>query len=243
VTFLRPGEYQQLRADGRCVECRGQMLPEWPQTARCPDCVERLKPTITRYTSSRKGRAAKRRYYQTDEAIAARRRWVRARDLKRKASGLCKDCGKPALDDSVYCDKHRELHRASSRDYIRRKRAAEAEGRPMVKKPKGSRTRSPRLPTIRFRRRKSEPVHRMPSADPVGDYRLGDLSLSKAAVRYVELHNGITMHEVGDGFGADARERNAITSALRRAAASGRLTVEGSGTDRIFYPIRARRAA
>ena len=36
---------------------------------------------------------------------------------QRKAAGLCVRCGKEAVENSTFCEKHREMHRASNNLY------------------------------------------------------------------------------------------------------------------------------
>jgi hypothetical protein len=82
------------------------------------------------------------------------------------------------------------------------------------------------------------------SATPIDDWRMGDLPLSAAAIRYVELCNGITTQDVGDAFAANPHERDSIQQGIRLGIRTGRLRVEGTGPERLLFPVRfARRRA
>lgn len=80
------------------------------------------------------------------------------------------------------------------------------------------------------------------SADPTYDWRNGDVSITEAAIRMAELHNGITTHDIGDAMGLEHEERQAISTGLRRGIARGRVRVAGDGMHRVFYPNRRRAA-
>lgn len=45
-------------------------------------------------------------------------RWQR----RMREQGRCPDCGNPATEDSVYCERHREIRRARSRSRYRERR-------------------------------------------------------------------------------------------------------------------------
>ncbi len=77
---------------------------------------------------------------------------------------------------------------------------------------------------------------------PIADWRLGELSLREAAVRFVELCNGVDAATVCEEFGADTREGQTIRAALNGAAKSEERIVKHDGA---FYPARraSRRAA
>lgn len=240
--------YWALRADGRCVTCAGKILLEWPQTARCPDCTESRKPAVKRYVHSAKYKRAKRRYRKRAEVRDRTRAHVRARDLAAKIAGRCKDCRAPCLPDSTYCQRHRDMHRAANRDYWRRKRESVKTGRPFRRKRMGPagrvKTGRPALASVSSiaaerRKREVSPA----STTPRDDLRAGDITIVHAAFRIVEMHNGITAREVGDALDASPRERNAISTALRRLARQGKIRVEGVGPERLFSPIRQRKAA
>lgn len=240
--------YRLLRAENRCVTCTGKMLPEWPQTSRCPDCTESRKPAVKRYVHSAKYKRVKRRYRKRADVRERTREKVRARDLAAKVAGRCKDCRAPCLPDSSYCLRHREVHRAANRDYWRRKRESMKTGRPLRRKrigPAGRvKTGRPALASVSAialerRRREVSPA----STTPRDDLRAGDITIVHAAFRIIEMCNGITARDVGDALDADPRERNAISTALRRLARQGKIRVEGVGPERLFSPIRQRKAA
>lgn len=54
-------------------------------------------------------------------------KWVsrpRIYQLRRNTEGCCSECGQPnGKGDAVFCDAHREAHRASCRKYSRKKAA------------------------------------------------------------------------------------------------------------------------
>ena len=78
--------------------------------------------------------------------------------------------------------------------------------------------------------------------DPVDEYRQGRISLAAAAVKLATQHNGIQAEAVGDLLHASALERNAISTALRRAIRAGSLREEGEGMEREFYPASRKTA-
>lgn len=222
--------YRQRVADHQCPRC-GIQLTDDDDFTYCRDC----RQAYGDYRSSPRGRRAIRRYQSTTKRKEATARRLREMRELKKIAGECRDCPRRALDDSAYCLEHRDLHRASTRDYMRRVAQAKREGLfPLQRRALG--------PFSEKKRAARTQAMRPPSIDPVHDYRLGDISLGLAAVRYVELHNGVTARDVGDAFGADARERTAIVSALYRARKEGRLRVErdrfAAAFEQIFYPVR-----
>lgn len=80
----------------------------------------------------------------------------------------------------------------------------------------------------------------VPSMDPVDDYHSGQITITEATRRMVEIHNGISAREIGDAFGLPWQERNAISRALARHVMLCGIRVEGEGMKRIYYPIRRR---
>jgi hypothetical protein len=234
--------YARLRAEKKCVQCAGLLLPEWGTPSRCPECRENRKPSVHKYLKSKKGRRMTRRYRRKPEVREARKATLRATRLEKKLSGECLDCVQPCLEESPYCQKHLDVHRAANRDYSRRRREADRLGVPVAKKPMGPTRRVAPLTRTRLKKRPPAPL-RTSTSDPVNDYRDGVVTIAEAVIRYAELHNGISTQEVGDAFAGDDLFRNAASNSLRRAVKAGRLTVEGNSTDRVFYPVRHRRAA
>lgn len=84
---------------------------------------------------------------------------------------------------------------------------------------------------------------RTTTSTPIADYHRGDLGLGPAAVRFVELCNGITMLDIGDEFGLEVKERDSVGHALLRAVKAGVIRRESDGDAFVYYPIRNRRAA
>lgn len=76
------------------------------------------------------------------------------------------------------------------------------------------------------------------SATPIADYRDGRMELAHAALRFVQLCNGVDAQFVGDEFNADKRERNVIAVALSRYVREGRIRVEHDWPNRRYFPIR-----
>jgi hypothetical protein len=109
----------------RCTRCRGELLPEWGPYRRCPTCRERvaalgaswrIKPGVADRINAKR-RAARRA--QADEINSAMREERAAKQL----DGVCIYCTEPAADDSDFCLKHRDSHRAASLAYYHRKQA------------------------------------------------------------------------------------------------------------------------
>lgn len=233
--------YNQRKAQGRCTTCGGMLLPEWGGYVNCPACLERRGL----YRMTKRGRRVERSYRRKVKVRKATAAASRVRRLQRKLAGVCRDCTSPALDDSNYCEPHRELHRRSCRDYMRRRAEAQRNGTPIERKQLG-RARDVIVLTKRdLRARDRLELPRPPSVDPVHDYRMGELTMAAAALRFVELHNGVTASDIGDAFGATMLERDAITQALHRAKVRGAIRVE-AGWSRalgVYYPLRAQRRA
>lgn len=123
--------YHRLRAEGRCVRCRGKMLPEWGNVARCPECSDIVAAARRRYYSSDWGKARQRawRAAAPESFHEGERRRISAMRQQRKLDGICRLCKAPSLEDSVYCGPHRDATRARTRESMRRlreRRRAEA---------------------------------------------------------------------------------------------------------------------
>ena len=236
--------YESRLLARRCIGCGGKLGPGQVPGQRCPKCRPKHNATARKYGRSAKGLARKRLYRQRPDVQRREARKKRKRDLEHKVAGTCKDCKEPCTEESVYCPRHLEVHRKASKDYSRRRREAMRTGRPMMLKPRGPRSGEAVASVTPINKGGAPRKKWSQTSTPIADYENGDLSLSEAAMRYVELCNGIEARDVGDAFAASDQERNGISTALRRGVRTGRLVVEGHGPERIFYPARrARRAA
>lgn len=229
-------KYHRLKAEGRCSRCAGLMLEEW-RGVICPECKEAKK--INEGNRSRKRRLAgsrrnMRKYYKQDPEKFLKRRAQYY--LDKKLAGVCVSCPEYSLEDSIYCEPCREVHRRRCREAARRRRAGVIGLGPR----RGLRNKAaPKKPA----REKAEPIRVDPftTLSPIADYESGDLSLRRAAVRYVELCNGISAFDVCEAFGID--DNGNIAHALSKALSSRRITAEETLNGRVYYPIRKRRAA
>lgn len=228
--------YARRRAARECVRCGGGMLPEWGERAACPSCVDQMRDYRESAAAIRARRARNRKRAAAEYAADpdAARAEVRARYTAKKLRGECIRCPEPIAEDSLYCGTHKEAENQKNRDRARDRRAG-------IPARKPGRRRAPIV--VRPRVVLVEDAPRFVSLDPLDDYRTGEISLSEAAVRYIELHNGIDARDVGDGLSADRKGRATISAALRRAVATGRITTDGADAGRLFYPVRKRQAA
>jgi hypothetical protein len=112
--------YWARKLAGKCVSC-GAGLPDDASTVRCVECAELVRASALRWRKNNPERAAEsanawlRRH---PEHVRARNR---ASYQARKLAGICVHCTQPALDESVYCEKHRDAKRTSSLNVWRRK--------------------------------------------------------------------------------------------------------------------------
>lgn len=175
-------------------------------------------PTCNQALSAPRTTAASRRRLRVKKARYANRRYHRLRAAK-----LCFVCEEPT-GGPVRCSTCAPEHVAQTL----KRRAAR----------KLASTITPIRPPL------SPPDLRDVTTTPIADYHRGDISLSRAAIRFAELCNGVDAQTIGDEFGADLKQRNGIGIALMRGVREGRLIVNGAGPGREFYPVRrARRAA
>ena len=114
--------YRKRKAARLCTDCAAGLQES--DTRLCVECTERRLRTEARY--ERTHRAQRRAYARKwaklrrpqQLAYTKRKRW------ERKVAGLCTVCGVPALDDSVFCQEHRDQHRAHARASWQRKHGA-----------------------------------------------------------------------------------------------------------------------
>jgi len=113
-------KYAYRRANRLCLYCAAGL--QAIDTQLCVECSEKRAAADKRY---RRKMNPRRRRKQQREWRAARRDEVNAkrRDYRmdRKSRGLCVTCNTPALDDSVYCERHREATRENARNSWRRR--------------------------------------------------------------------------------------------------------------------------
>jgi hypothetical protein len=229
--------YHRLKAEGRCVRCQALKLPEWPAGVHCPVCKEATVDHSRKYRHTDKGRAFVKRTNAKRRATPGWREQEneRAREhrLNRKLDGICRYCPLPCLDDSVFCEEHRERSRRQTREHMRRKRLG-------LQAPRRKKAK-----ILKFR-----PINRIEvepeieTTTPIADYENGDMSLSAAAVRYVQLCNGITAADVREAFGIDAdNDDGNVAHSLLRGTKRGDILAEQTPEGRIYYPNRKNRRA
>lgn len=236
-------EYQARKAARVCVDCKSDLAAlEGHKGVRCPECAAVSAAAKRRYNRSAKGRAAAKRCRSREAAKARMAERQRRRRLERKMRGQCLYCSEPAGDESVFCALHQEQSNDRCRDYSRRKQEAKRTGKPIkLRKRKISRAKQTHLRVVKGGKPDDAPTFK--SMSPIADWRDGEIGLGEAAVRFVELCNGITMQDLGDEFAIDHEERDRVGHALIRATRSGRIRYEGVRPNRVYYPNRQRRAA
>jgi DNA-binding transcriptional ArsR family regulator len=115
-------QYHARKAAGLCVDCA---RPLDRDGARCMACQERQRPSKLRY----RRRNAQRLRDESRERSARLRAanpekynaMARARRLDHKLRGLCTMCSDDALEDDTRCAFHREVARAKTLNWWRKK--------------------------------------------------------------------------------------------------------------------------
>ena len=119
------GRRRKRVEEHRCIDCNAG-LEEGHTKVRCVECLVRGVELSMRWKSTARGKKAQRewyrRHYQKD--VEAARRKERERRYAKKELGICLRCVLPALDDSLYCESHRDYVREMCRENKRRKRSA-----------------------------------------------------------------------------------------------------------------------
>jgi hypothetical protein len=200
--------YQRLKAERRCVDCTAGLQDG--DGVRCIECAEESRAAHARYAARYPSRLRKRnrekyraRYEREREEMAARMREWR---MARKATGLCMLCIQPALDDSNFCDVHREQSRIHSRNHHRRKR-----GEKLLVAPTSGYLRGRRLPTPR-------------GGGPQPKYRPMDEQLGALRLRLLRALRWLGWSTAGDLFERAVIEQTEETSSyhhLRRLVDAG----------------------
>jgi len=202
--------YWRLRAEDRCVRCRGQMLDEWKGNVRCPACIEYQRDARAKYGKSKKGKESQRRWRSNMPRDRVERGYQRlsAARQRRKVEGICRTCPKFSLEDSVYCEPCRTRHRAEAADYARRKRKARLTGKPLA-------------PPVTKKRR--VPVLVVPIVAPVAEHIQLELPLRTRILRVARHFDELTNADVRDYLGLPDEAGNAVSSHLSRLAKVGHL--------------------
>lgn len=116
-------KYARLRAEGRCVQCAGKMLPEWGAKVHCPVCAEARNESSRRYNKTKQGRSRDKEWHRRARSSEAYLDRERARQrgykLAKKLAGICRDCPAPSLPDNIRCEECRDIARARGREYMR----------------------------------------------------------------------------------------------------------------------------
>lgn len=119
------------RANRLCVDCLAG-LPEESRLVRCVECHEtRAKSQRARMANpetAAKSRAVKARWAREKRKTDRDQRnaYERQRMLDKKLAGQCLCCQLDALEDSQFCATHKAIKNAASRNYMARRRSAEA---------------------------------------------------------------------------------------------------------------------
>lgn len=114
-------------SERRCSQrdCGGVLLREWGSFRWCPTCRETAAKRAKAYRATERGkavqRASKRAQYLRHGAAENEAR--KADRLARKLRAVCTWCQQPAADDSDFCARHRDAHRASALAYYHRTKA------------------------------------------------------------------------------------------------------------------------
>lgn len=106
---MSESNYQFYKQRGICPYCKKEK-PE-PGKVACADCAEKMRNYIANLSPER---AAERR--------AKKRKNSKERYNRRKAEGLCVDCGKPAYNGGVRCYEHYLRNRRLGRERLERKK-------------------------------------------------------------------------------------------------------------------------
>lgn len=161
-----------------------------------------------------------RAWRSSPKGRARDRAWKRRQYRKLKRKGLCQGrCGKPAEPGRARCADCALAQKIAHQLYLDRRDGL-----------------APPIERVRY------DVDR-PINEPVNDYRDGECKLKDAVARFIELHNGITSQAITEAFMPDDRERDIISHVLSRGAREGRFRVEPSSEGRLYFPVRAKRAA
>lgn len=114
--------YWERRHGRRCVRCdAGLQETDTPDALYCVECIEARVDEQARYdakpsTKKKKADQARSRYAKAPATHAKKKRDERN---GRKAEGKCYHCTEDALEDSNFCQRHRDENRASSRERAR----------------------------------------------------------------------------------------------------------------------------
>lgn len=106
---MSTSDYQFYKARGICPACK-KKKPE-PGRAICADCAEYQRKYVANLSPER---AMERR--------AKKRENSKQRYNRRKAAGLCVDCGKPVYNGGVRCYEHYLRNRRLGRERSERKK-------------------------------------------------------------------------------------------------------------------------
>ena len=125
--MTRAERYEDRKLRRVCIDCEAGLDSD--PRVRCPECRERC-------ARSDRARAAsgERRYAASPQALSTRYASKRRRRDERKTSGRCVQdyCPEAALDDSVYCERHRSMHVEANRRYYAKHHAKHGKNPPPV---------------------------------------------------------------------------------------------------------------
>jgi hypothetical protein len=228
--------YQQRKAEGRCVECAGQMLPEWVGRVRCPECNETNNLRTAKYRRTKNGREVTHQLYLARKAtpqyaarLKAKAAQVKAKRLAKKLAGLCTWCNAPALEDNGYCATHRAYHLA--KDSERRKLQRRG-----LKKPDARRVRRLRAVPLPV----TPAVDTRPAGGPPKHAR------RDAVIAAVARFDSISAGDLAEVLGCsdiDSTAYAALCQMLSRLARAGLLERIGTHTHYAYRAPAKRRAA
>lgn len=105
--------YRTRRAKGACIQCEAGL--QEGDSIYCVECAEARKEIQRRYRRRNAAAIAdkERERYQRNREES--RRYRRELRLRKKLAGQCQSCTEPSLEDSVFCEFHRDENRLRSR--------------------------------------------------------------------------------------------------------------------------------
>jgi hypothetical protein len=111
--------YDFRKANRLCADCEAGLQDE--DGVCCVECSARRVDWQKRNPDAR--RAIHARWRQKNSA--KRNAYQRERYEQNKVAGICVQCMQPSLEDSIFCEPHRDASRKVSRETQRRRRAAQ----------------------------------------------------------------------------------------------------------------------
>ncbi len=223
--------YRTRRNAGKCVRCEAGL--QKGDTLYCFECgeVRRREQRKWRRKHSDAIVVKQRAKYRRD--LERSRAQKRADRERRKLEGLCLECVDAALDDSLFCEYHRDVNRLQARIRNMRRRKGTVP-RALRAELKALRATRPKVD-----RRK----HRTSAAPSTTEIQIDD-SMSARVARAMRWFDWASASEICLALDMDAQHtgRNAAQQALGRLVANGEvLRRQAAGSQ--FHEYRLARAA